>query len=348
MVAAPLAVSTGLNEPQLELEQLTDQLAPLLLGSFATVAVIEAVLPAATLVGTCENVTVIDGTIIWIVAEADFVLSAVEVTVIVTYPPPEGTAAGATYTLLAMPPLASDVCAEFKEPQAVPVPAQDTVQSAPWLVTSLRMVALRLRAELVCKVVGGAGAAKATEMGGPLTLSVTVTLLVGSAVETAVRFAGAEEVFWPLFGIEAGAVYMVTAPLAVWAGLKVPHFVVAQLTCQSTPMFWESLTTVAITGDTAAICKGDGGSCVSSTWIELGVPRAGEPELAQPGIQSSDSVIGASKTAARQFATMCELASSALVRRPLCLPPRVRSSRRDPTLVMFNPVGAVNELNRKC
>ena len=64
MVATPLAVSTGLNEPQLELEQLTDQLTPLLVGSFATVAVMEAVLPSATLAGTWENVTVIGGVVI--------------------------------------------------------------------------------------------------------------------------------------------------------------------------------------------------------------------------------------------------------------------------------------------
>jgi hypothetical protein len=127
------------------------------------------------------------------------------------------------------------------------------------------MLALRLTAELVCKVVGGAGATKETDMGGPLTLNVTVTLLVGSAVETAVRFTGAADVFSPPFGIVLGAVYMVTAPLAVCVGLKVPHFGTVQLTCQSTPIFCESFNTVAMTGAVVATSKGDGGSCVSST-----------------------------------------------------------------------------------
>jgi len=52
VVAAPLAVSTGLNEPQPELEQLTDQLTPLFVGSLATVAVIDALAPADTVEGT--------------------------------------------------------------------------------------------------------------------------------------------------------------------------------------------------------------------------------------------------------------------------------------------------------
>ena len=61
VVAAPLAVGVGLNEPQLELPQLTDQVTPLPEGSLATVAVMEAELPAETVEGTCENVTVIGG-----------------------------------------------------------------------------------------------------------------------------------------------------------------------------------------------------------------------------------------------------------------------------------------------
>ena len=79
----PLAVTAGLKEPQLELEQLTDQLTPFPVGSFATVADIEALPPAGTVEGTCENVTVTGGVVIWMVAEADFVLSAVAVTEIV-------------------------------------------------------------------------------------------------------------------------------------------------------------------------------------------------------------------------------------------------------------------------
>jgi hypothetical protein len=78
----------------------------------------------------------------------------------------------------------------------------------------LRIVALRVTPEFVCSVVGGAGAEKAMEIGGPAMLSVTVTLLVGSAVETAVRLTGAEEALnW--VGTAVGVVYIVTAPLDV-------------------------------------------------------------------------------------------------------------------------------------
>ena len=74
-------MTAGLNEPQLELEQLTDQLTPLFIGSFATVAVIEALLPAGTVEGTWwDDVIVTGGVVIWMVAEADLVLSAVAVT----------------------------------------------------------------------------------------------------------------------------------------------------------------------------------------------------------------------------------------------------------------------------
>jgi len=127
-------------------------------------------------------------------------------------------------------------------------------------------------------------------------LRVTVTVFVGSATETAVRLTGAEEAFnW--LGIDAGAAYIVTPPLAVWDGLKVPHLVTVQLTCQSTPMFWESFRTVAMIGVTVAICTGEGGCWVNCTWIELGVPNAGEPELPQAGIQSDDSAIAGSRIA---------------------------------------------------
>lgn len=131
-------------------------------------------------------------------------------------------------------------------------------------------------------------------------LRVTVTLFVGSAVETAVRFTGAAvaEPVAPKLESAAGAVYVLGAPLAVCAGLKLPHLGPLQLTCQSTPMFWGSFATVAITGAVAKTSKGEGGSWVKSTWIELGVPKAGEPELAQPGIQSSASTIAGSRTAA--------------------------------------------------
>jgi len=58
------------------------------------------------------------------------------------------------------------------------------------------------------------GTANAMLMGGPVMLSVTVSLLVGSAVETAVMLTDAADAL-NCAGTEAGAAYIVRAPLAV-------------------------------------------------------------------------------------------------------------------------------------
>ena len=78
-------------------------------------------------------------------------------------------------------------------------------------------------------------------------------------------------------GSAVGAIKVVAAPLAVCAGLKVPHFADSQLTCQSTPMFMESFATVAITGVIDATCKGEGGAWLNITSIVLGLLLAGVP-----------------------------------------------------------------------
>ena len=72
-------------------------------------------------------------------------------------------------------------------------------------------------------------------------VTIALTLLVGSAVEVAVMVTVLPA------GTEAGAVNAVVAPLAVCAGLNVPQLDPLQLTVQSTPLFCESLATVALT-----------------------------------------------------------------------------------------------------
>jgi hypothetical protein len=71
-------------------------------------------------------------------------------------------------------------------------------------------------------------------------VTVVLALFVGSAVEVAMMVT-----VFPA-GTEAGAVYVVVPPLAVCVGLNDPHDPL-QLTVQSTPLFCESLATVALT-----------------------------------------------------------------------------------------------------
>jgi hypothetical protein len=59
-----------------------------------------------------------------------------------------------------------------------------------------------------------------------------------------------------------GAVYVVVAPLAVWAGLKLPH-VFAGVQVQSTPPFAASLITVALIVAVPPACTFAGGAAVS-------------------------------------------------------------------------------------
>jgi hypothetical protein len=99
----------------------------------------------------------------------------------------------------------------------------------------------------------------------PLTIpTVTVTLFVLSAVDTAVMFTELPG------GSEVGAVKSVAAPEAVWVGLNEPHFAVLQLTVQSTPRFALSFATVAMTCACAPVGIVEGGTWVRDTVMELG------------------------------------------------------------------------------
>ena len=105
-------------------------------------------------------------------------------------------------------------------------------------------VAARVTVEPV--VVDAAGALDmATTIGAVVTM---FAVDVANMAELVVDFAVIVAV--PPVGTEMGAIYVVTAPLAVCAGLTVPQLVAQQLTLQSTPALAESLPTRA---ETAAL-----------------------------------------------------------------------------------------------
>ena len=85
MVGAPLAVLAGLSVPQAVAEQVAIQSTPPLVGSFATVAVMERVCPSANACGVLgESVTKIGGGRVTLtLSDADFVGSVPEVAVTV-------------------------------------------------------------------------------------------------------------------------------------------------------------------------------------------------------------------------------------------------------------------------
>ncbi|HEX4643628.1 MAG TPA: hypothetical protein VH161_09170 [Candidatus Acidoferrales bacterium] len=128
------------------------------------------------------------------------------------------------------------VCAGEKVPQ-VPVGVQ--VQSTPAFAESFVTVALTVAVPPMVKEAGGAVASEMdTAAEGAEIATVAVAVTEWLLVEVAVI------VTLPPLGAVDGAVYMVAAPLAVCAGLKVPHDPAgAQL--QSTPPLALSFDTVA-------------------------------------------------------------------------------------------------------
>src|SRR5208283_3169382 len=117
-------------------------------------------------------------------------------------------------------------------------PLQVTVQSTPAFAASLATAALIVACVPTCKEVGG-DMLNVTEIGVRI-VTVAETVLVGSAVDVAPIFTE-----FPA-GMEAGAVKVVVAPLAVCVGLNEPQLALAQLTVQSTPRLPLSLATDAL------------------------------------------------------------------------------------------------------
>ncbi|HEX3377467.1 MAG TPA: hypothetical protein VHS29_11440, partial [Candidatus Acidoferrales bacterium] len=123
--------------------------------------------------------------------------------------------------------------------------------------------------------VGGAVVKEmATVLFAPVIVIVTTAVAVWVLVDVAVIVALAAAL---------GAVYVVVAPLAVCAGLKVPHAPTgAQV--QSTPAFVESFTTVAEIMAVPFAAKDAGGACVSEIDVfpdgfDGDDPTAPQPEM---------------------------------------------------------------------
>jgi hypothetical protein len=156
MVATPLPVLVGLNDPQLPLSlALQLQVTPLFVGSFATVAVTDAVVPTGIEAGGgWLRVTVSCGVVIATFWETVADVSALDVAVMVTVPL-AGRTVGAVYAVST--PLAVSV--GLNEPQFPPVPAvQLTVQETPFggVVLSFVTVALICTVASATIVAGGA------------------------------------------------------------------------------------------------------------------------------------------------------------------------------------------------
>jgi len=177
---------------------------------------------------------------------ADAVIAGVvvEAAVMVTL----AVAAGAVYVVDT--PLA--VCVGLKEPH-VPTGAQ--LQSTPAFAVSLATVAATDAVALTASVVGGA-VLSVTVIAGVVAVIVTVAVAVVELFEV----AAATMVTLPAAD---GAVYVVAAPLAVCAGLKVPQAPAgAQL--QSTPPFAESFVTVAAMETVPLAAKVAGGAVLKA------------------------------------------------------------------------------------
>src|SRR5271156_4315891 len=206
-----LAVLGGAMVPQFggPAVQLIVQFTPALVRSLVTVASMLAVaLTLMVLGGKWPDVNTmeiaVEGVIVT-VAMTDFVLSAVDVAVIVTVLP-EGTAAGAVKTI----GLPLTVCGgvRLKVPQPGAATAQVTLQSTPLPELSFVTVAIRVAVPPTGIEFGGA-MLRVTEITGTLTVIIALADLVLSVTEVAVMVTG-------VAGTTVGAVYKVGTPLAVW------------------------------------------------------------------------------------------------------------------------------------
>lgn len=99
VVAAPFAVETGETLPQDPVAQDTAQVTPLLLASLVTAAVRVVAPPAGTVLADEATLIATDGTVI--VAELDFVVSAIEVADSVTAKSFAGGSLGTVYVTIA-------------------------------------------------------------------------------------------------------------------------------------------------------------------------------------------------------------------------------------------------------
>ena len=144
-----------------------------------------------------------------------------------------GTVAGAVYATAA--PLA--LVAGLKLPHCE-LP-QVTDQFTPPLLLSLVTTAVKLPFD-PATIDDGACGLNVTVIGGGVIVIVADTVFVLSESDVAVTVTVLDA------GTVAGAVYVTAAPLAVVAGLKLPHCGLPQATDQLTPPFLLSLVTTAV------------------------------------------------------------------------------------------------------
>jgi hypothetical protein len=187
VVVEPMAVWAGLNEPQIELPQVTVQSAPEFEESLATAALIVAWAPASREAGGGFTKAMDTAApVIITVATTLLLASAVAVAVMVTALP-VGMTAGAVNVVAE--PLA--VCVGFNEPQ-LELP-QVTPQSTPAFEASLDTVALIVAWALVCNKGDSAwvkAIAVARVVDGLLQAQKEASARTGRARGRTVRFIG--------------------------------------------------------------------------------------------------------------------------------------------------------------
>ena len=293
VVAAPLAVDVGLNDPHATVPQVTVHLTPAFALSFATFAVMLVVAFTASGLGGCAaNVTAIGcAAVIVIVAEADFVLSVTETAVMVTVFP-VGTAAGAVKAVAA--PLGVD--GGLNDPHGEP--PHVTVQFTPAFALSLATFAVIFVVVPPTIDVGG-GAARVTEIA-----CATAVIVIGCEEADFVLSVTEVAVMVTVFpvGTDAGAVKTVAAPLAVCAGLNDPHAVLPHVTVHRTPAFALSFVTFAVMLVVPLAARVEGGCAANVTEIAGGVGGFGlELDPPHPTITSTRVVTAVSREIFRRF-----------------------------------------------
>jgi hypothetical protein len=258
IVAPPLAVDAGLNDPHGEPPHVTVHFTPAFALSFATFAVMLVVPLTASDVGGCAaSITAIGWPVIVIVAVAVFVVSVTEVAVTVTVDP-VGVVAGAVYVVAA--PLAVDAGLNDPHDELPHV----TVHFTPAFALSFATFAVMLVVAAGASEEGGCAANVTATAGGPVIVIVAEADFVLSVTEVAVTVTE-----FPV-GIAVGAVNVVAPPLIVCAELNEPHAELPHVTVQRTPAAALSLLTFAVRLVVAAVTSDAGGVAASATEIVTG------------------------------------------------------------------------------
>ncbi len=169
-----------------------------------------------------------------------------------------GTIAGAVYVVAT--PLA--VVTELKFPHAELPHVTDQVTPPFWL--SLFTTAAKLPLAPATSDIGGCGLNATVIAGGAAIAIVADADFVLSETDVAVIVTVADA------GTAAGAVYVVAAPLAVVAVLKLPHCELPHVTDQLTPAFFVSLLTTAATLVAAPAVSEGAGLVPNATTIDGG------------------------------------------------------------------------------